>query len=196
MTTAFITLEEKFYLNDVCLLFSGGVESTLLFYLLASRPRVQKMSLYIIDRHNNPLKYAYAVHSLVSKKIKSDEYKLYPLSIPLVENHQEISVAAKIIKLSKNHKMLICGFNKYPPCETIRPKYLADPIETDYIKFPLKNYTKDFIIDQYYKLGIEDILPYTHSCGSNQLVPCSECFNCRERSWAYKKLNLDEDLGS
>ena len=54
---------------------------------------------------------------------------------------------------------------------------------------------KDQTIQIYYNHGIEEILPMTHSCGSSELKPCGMCFNCKERIWAYNKLNKSLELG-
>jgi hypothetical protein len=60
--------------------------------------------------------------------------------------------------------------------------------------------TKDWIIKQYYKNNIKDLLDITRSCEGefnnldyktyipNQLVPiCGECFWCKEREWAIEQ---------
>ena len=46
-----------------------------------------------------------------------------------------------------------------------------------------------------FNLGISDILPLTHSCGSNNLIPCGTCFNCQEREWAYVTIGKPVNLG-
>jgi 7-cyano-7-deazaguanine synthase in queuosine biosynthesis len=192
-------IETNLYSNNICLLFSGGIDSALIFYLVAKDIQEKypnkTLTLYVIDRYNRPLIHAYRVHDLLCKKLNNDSFKLNTIEIPPSENFEEIKILSKIIKSQNIHDMLLCGINKYPDDITIRPKFIADFTETDFVKYPLKNYTKDAIINQFYKLGIEDILPYTHSCGLNNDTPCEQCFNCRERIWAYDRLNLTIDLG-
>jgi 7-cyano-7-deazaguanine synthase in queuosine biosynthesis len=195
MTTAFMTLEKDLYLNDVGLLFSGGIDSALLFYLLSKNRHNDNLSLYVIDRYNKPLEHAYYVYNLICQKLNTDKFKLHTLAIPKVANYREIKTAAGIIRSTTNHSMLICGINKYPDDLTIRPMHTTNFRETNYIRYPLKDYYKHDIINQFYKLGIEDILPYTHSCGLDQSSPCAKCFNCRERADAYTILNKDINLG-
>lgn len=63
---------------------------------------------------------------------------------------------------------------------------------------------KDWIIEQYVKNGILDLLDVTRSCEGDfenldhtnyvpgQLVPeCNECFWCQERNWAKRKNNVE-----
>ena len=192
-------IEVNRYSDNICLLFSGGVDSALIFYLVAKEIQEKysnkTLTLYVIDRYNRPLDHAYRVYDLLCKKLDTDRFRLNTVEIPPSENFEEIKILSKIIKSQNIHDMLLCGINKYPDDITIRPKFIADFTETDFVKYPLKNYTKDAIINQFYKLGIEDILPYTHSCGLNNDTPCEQCFNCRERIWAYDRLNLTIDLG-
>jgi 7-cyano-7-deazaguanine synthase in queuosine biosynthesis len=184
------------YPDDIALLFSGGVESTLLLYLISigivSHYSNKRLTLYILDRYNRPIDKAHTVVNMVFNKTKlSVPLKL--LSIPKISQHQEISLASKII--GAQHSIVVCGFNKYPDNDSIRPKHLANINEDKKLKFPFAHLEKNIIIQEFFNLGISDILPFTHSCGLNFDIPCGECFNCRERSWAYTKINKPINLG-
>lgn len=184
------------YPNDIALLFSGGIDSALLFYLLSIAIRDyyphKHLTLYIIDRYNKPIDKAKTVYNVIVKKTKLP-VELILLPIPPVVQHQEIIIASMII--GKKHPVVICGFNKYPSDTNIRPNYIVNIKEGSKVKFPLAHLEKDKIIQEFFNLGIEDLLPITHSCGSDDLVPCRNCFNCRERIWAYNMLNRSVDLG-
>jgi 7-cyano-7-deazaguanine synthase in queuosine biosynthesis len=69
-----------------------------------------------------------------------------------------------------------------------------------YAVHPFRFVEKDWIIKQYYRLGIESLLNITRSCEgefkgidyktyiSGQYVPtCGECFWCKERTWAIEQ---------
>jgi len=79
----------------------------------------------------------------------------------------------------------------------IEPHFVHDGVD---IVHPFVYTKKDWIIQQYYDLGITDLLDLTRSCegefeGINyktytpgQHVPtCGECFWCREREWAIEQ---------
>lgn len=184
------------YPDNIALLFSGGTESTLLFYLVSIAIRDQyphkRLTLYIINRYNNPIDRAKLLYNRVIEKTKFP-VELIVLPIPAVDQHYEITVASKIITVT--HPTVICGFNKYPSDVTIRPKHIAEVKDSDKHRFPLAQLEKHKIIQEFFNLGIEDILPFTHSCGLNYVVPCGNCFNCRERAWAYAILGKQLDLG-
>lgn len=184
------------YPDDIALLFSGGVESTLLLYLISTeivkRYPNKYLTLYLLDRHNKPIEKARTVVNIVFNKTKLPvPVKILP--IPKVLQHREISIASKIIGLQ--HAIVVCGFNKYPDDDSIRPKHLANINENTKLKFPFAHVGKNVIVQEFFNLGISDILPFTRSCGSDLDMPCKQCFNCRERIWAYNTIKKPVNLG-
>ena len=184
------------YPDDIALLFSGGVESTLLLYLISTeivrRYPNKQLTLYLLDRYNKPIDKANTVVNMVFNKTKLP-VSLKLLSIPKISQHREISLASKII--GPQHSIVICGFNKYPNDDSIRPKHLVNINEGKKLKFPFAHVEKSIIIQEFFNLGISDILAFTHSCGLDFDTPCGECFNCRERIWAYNAINKPVNLG-
>lgn len=183
--------------DDIALLYSGGVDSTLLFYLI-SREIVthypeKTLTLYIIDRYNKPFIKANDVFRRIINKTNL-QVKLQQLVIPTVSQQHEILVASRIMAI--HHSVVVCGFNKYPSNETIRPNHIVNVRDSDKVKFPFAHLEKDKIVQEFFNLGIDDILPFTHSCGSNNSTPCGVCFNCREREWAYTLIGKPVNLGS
>lgn len=178
------------------LFFSGGVESTLLYYLYGQKSI--PLTLYIIDRRNKPIERAINAYHLVNEKIPyQKKLKIYP--IPKLESHQEIPFLYD--RVLQKHDVVIYGANKYPDDKSIRPlnekNYIQDEkINSDPFTYaPFMNYDKSQVIDMYFKLNIEHLLSHTHSCGSGNTIPCKVCFNCKEREWAYKKLQKKIDWG-
>jgi 7-cyano-7-deazaguanine synthase in queuosine biosynthesis len=189
-------IDIKDYPNDIALLFSGGIDSTLLFYLISTEINKhypdKTLTLYIIDRYNNPCERANTVFEKIVNKTNL-QVNLRQLSIPPVFQQYEILVASKIV--AAHHSVIVCGFNKYPKDETIRPNYIVNVKDSEKVKFPLAHIEKDKIVQEFFNLGINDILPITHSCGLSLDTPCGKCFNCLERIWAYTSLGIEIDLG-
>jgi len=179
------------------MLFSGGSDSSLLFYLLGSKilkNNIDKtLTLFVINRPNNPILHAKNVHKKIEKKLNTDKFKLIELKIPKVDYFKQIPLASTLIKSKKEFDSLLWGINKYP--ENIKPNHIFNFKETHFLKFPFKDYTKDILIKEYFDLGIEDILFDTHSCGLNLNKPCMNCFNCKEREWAFRTLNKTVNYG-
>lgn len=184
------------YGDNISLLFSGGADSALLFYLLGydiiKNNNTKNLVLFVIDRPNNPILHAKHIHKLIEKRLNF-KFKLIELPIPKVPYYKQVPVASKIIETKKEFNVLLWGINRY--AEGITPNHIFNFQETNFLKFPFKNYTKDILIQEYFNLGIEDILFETHSCGSDLTEPCKVCFNCRERKWAFDKINKLVDYG-
>lgn len=182
--------------NDIALLFSGGADSTLLLYLLLLENQIfsKKISAYVIDRHNRPVAKAKHIHRLLIEKFDT-VIELQVLKIPRVEQHKEVIVGSLL--LADQHEIVMSGVNKYPSDQSIRPNYIFQHFkDTETFKLPFKQLEKYHIIDAFYKLGIEDLLPHTHSCGLQLTSPCQyHCFNCKERAWAYNVLGRESNFG-
>jgi hypothetical protein len=83
------------------------------------------------------------------------------------------------------------GNNRMAPDE-IRPfkhtlKYFY-PDEQVLYKAPFLTLHKPQIMDLYYKLGCEDIIPWTHSCTVKAKGRCNNCYSCSEKVWAFNAL--------
>jgi hypothetical protein len=138
------------YSNDICLMFSGGVESTLLLFLLINELKNSSHSLttYVLDRPNKPLDRAYLVFNTISNLTKFSG-QLTTLDIPKVEYYRQLPVATSLVQ--KSHDTVLWGINKYPVDSSIRPNYLFDFKEDNKLRLPFKNleknkYLKDKII--------------------------------------------------
>lgn len=183
-------------IKNPAILFSGGVDSTLVYLLYAK----QKMNipLYIIDRHNNPIVRAKSLHDKIFK-FYGYKFPLNVMTIPEMESYKQMKYIS--YELLKTYDTIIYSVNKYPDDEEIRPKYAQSMVDVKrlrqetFLEIPLIEYDKSQIIQSYYDNDWQDILEFTHSCGNNSEVPCGNCFNCKERIWAYKKLSISLNLG-
>lgn len=185
-------------LKSAALLFSGGVDSTLMYYLYLTQTDT-KLDLYVVNRTNNPINRAFTLYNTLSQQWNDTRTTLTKIDIPDMQTYDQVPYVCNILK-DKYDNIIFSG-NQYPDDNSIRPKFAKSMIqmswinEHSYIVAPLMEYNKSDIIAAYYYYGIEDVLPLTHSCGSPQQEPCRECFNCKERAWAYNKINRPVNYG-
>lgn len=187
------------YKPNLAILFSGGADSALLFYLSAleiiNGDLDKQVTLYVVDRYNKPLSYAFDTYERICKKLDFKKVQLQQITIPTLPNHTQMSRVIDTIYQTKLHDELLIGMNKYPDDITIRPTFISEFKETPFVKIPFKYHTKDALIAAFFKLGIEDILYNTRSCGTPTPAPCKTCFNCRERLWAFNRLGIEPNFG-
>jgi hypothetical protein len=60
---------------------------------------------------------------------------------------------------------------------------------TDHFR-PFLNLYKPQMIDIIYKLGVEFLIPYAHSCSRHPIGRCNVCYSCDERAWGFEQLSL------
>lgn len=199
-----INIDLNMYPNRMAVLYSGGADSTLLYYLVISSimqnyPE-KSLDLIIVDRYNNPVDRATTLYNNIRLSIGDTITKLRFIPLPdSVPGHQQVLQA--VDKIKNEYDTIFWGINQYPDDITIRPKNSSYQIDfenfkaPDKLHLPFAKFKKTDIIETYIKLGITDILYNTHSCGEPGAVPCGKCFNCRERIWAFTQLGLEPNLG-
>lgn len=62
--------------------------------------------------------------------------------------------------------------------------------DLEFLKFPFLYMIKPNMVDLYFKLGVQDLIPLTHSCTSSMTDFCNDCYSCEERAWAFEELNI------
>lgn len=189
--------------DKLALLYSGGADSTLLYYLIytaiAKTNQKKYLDLILVDRHNKPIDKATRLYLKMKSELGDSITNLKLIHLPdSVPNNLRIIEVAKIIDHS--YDAIIWGVNQYPDDESIRPRpeYTVNFEKFkshSKLKLPLADYKKSDVIETFMSLGLKTILEQTHSCGQPAGSPCAQCFNCRERIWAYKKLGLEPHLG-
>ncbi len=191
------------YPKRLAVLYSGGADSTLLYYLTASsiikNQTDHSLDLLIVDRYNKPLEKATEIFYHVKQHLGDSFTSLKFIQLP-----EDIPGNLQVLKCveleSINYDAILWGVNQYPADISIRPMASHTVNFSSYtnhpkLKLPFANYSKADIISTFIELELEDILHNTHSCGQPVDIPCGKCFNCRERTWAYRKLGLEPNLG-
>jgi len=56
---------------------------------------------------------------------------------------------------------------------------------------PFINLYKPQLIDILYKLNVEFLIPYAHSCSVQPVSRCGKCYSCQERAWGFEELGLE-----
>lgn len=199
-----ISIDLSKYPSKLAVLYSGGADSTLLYYLVATSIMQnypdKSLDLIIVDRYNNPVDRATTLYNNLRSLIKDSITRLRFIPLPdTVPGNLQVLQAVN--KIKADYDAILWGVNQYPDDAAIRPKNSSYQIDFENFKAPDKLYLpfakfkKTDIIETYIKLGITDILYNTHSCGEPVEIPCGECFNCRERIWSFQKLGLEPNLG-
>lgn len=185
-------------LPEVAVLASGGADSTLLLWLMSKANL--NIRTFTVDRYNGPIPFAFdSIRRLNALGCNIPEPII--LEKRTEENLDRISYALTDITTIYKLFPVFTGTTQPPPIETgisqIRPHNQTTYMSTNGKEaMPFINLTKAHVIEFYYYEGIEELLPHTHSCGHKTGGgACGECFNCRERLWAFEQIGRPPVMG-
>ena len=191
--------------GGLSLSFSGGIESTLLLYLLLQNSYNKIYACTIVKGKNNKIDEKRSIEALNAcvylTKNKNVEHIVEYVGLDTEKN----SYIKKPIELKQKKYTTYhyTGITANPPKDIadsfIGPEYnqdhyLRDPlinrkvIDDDWIT-PFWNVDKLKIASIYKELDLmENLFPFTNSCESNNatlLNHCGQCWQCKERQWGF-----------
>ena len=108
------------------------------------------------------------------------------------------NTSVRAMWFENHHDMILyMSINRMAPDE-IRPFkhtlkiFYEDETKWKRFKSPFLLLHKPQITDIYYKLGCEDIIPWTHSCTVLAVGQCEDCYSCKEREWGLLSLGKEK----
>lgn len=173
------------------ILLSGGLDSAVLLYLLLKSNSSINLQPFTIPKKDGSAVYAAMVVNHFNNK--------FDLKIPspiLVGNpdvHHTKQSTSAIIEIFHKHTVdyLYMGVNTNPPeldnLEGAPKRFLKSP--NPRLIYPFAQLIKDQVLKIMFDEGQEDISNVTHSCTEQRVGRCNQCWQCRERAWAFNKLN-------
>lgn len=182
--------------NEIGILFSGGADSSLLYFLLLEEHLTTqspyKFTPYTILREGSRI-HARGILNWIHRYYGLEEIDLNVVGNNTLPNHQQVESGVREILLDKADFIYLGIIESRP--EHSQGWWRHKFEETFQRKYPFLNLQKSHIIDLYYKKGLIDLLSITFSCNLNQDLPCNKCNGCLERQWGINEImsmkNLD-----
>lgn len=180
--------------EKIHVLFSGGVDSTLMLYLLLlekqKRPELE-IHCYGLNMTKNSIKFHRCQKILTELEDMFNtklSFKIFTRMYILREFVQHL--------LTVNDGYVWSGCNKV--LEFLQPtNYIqgdTPPVRgKEFNQFhirPFINIDKKEIISQYINYNILNLLDMTYSCGFSMKEPCENCYFCLERAWGLEMCGL------
>jgi hypothetical protein len=179
--------------RNIGVLVSGGLDSALLYYIAKSLEMQDdryKVIPYTLERADSSKRHAQPVIDYVHDKLNID--RLATRYIPITQTDSDAQVTEGIRKLLEEKLSLV-----YVGIITTLPEHALHgvgspyfPIDSELVNYPLKQLTKDHVVDMIIKLGIDELFTLTHSCVYDTVGRCNKCNRCNERDWAFTQLGL------
>lgn len=163
--------------NTIGLYLSGGVESSLLLYLLSKLS--VKIKCYTIiqqtictDRINNIVNW---INTRLNTDISTPE-KIYDKDST---SDRTFTRWIQLYLRTGEVDQFVIGSNKFMPSLPEREFY-----EHPHVLIPFRDMYKHEVVQLYRDENIWELLELTHSCYVQKHGHCETCLNCLERSWA------------
>lgn len=183
--------------TKITVLVSGGIDSTILLYLLAKEISEQQRDVQI-----NVVSFRSIVENpqRIQDIIKYVEKK-WSLTIPYDKSAPSgfIRDVVSSVLLVYKTDYVYTGCNlvvtdKFTPTKYIlndTPPVRGDALNERHIR-PFISYDKIKIVQFYLENNLLDLLKMTHSCGLERNEECGECYFCTEKIWATKTLKKNQ----
>lgn len=169
---------------------SGGWDSAVLWHIIYNecKERGQSCRPYTVPKIDGAVKYAnqvlkwsgYDTETNIVGSIQSEdpsEYVTSGVKEILINGYADVvysAVTSYYDEMEPDHDR---QFTKGTPFEEI-------------VRQPFAEWTKDKVVQLGFDLGIaEDIMNITHSCTERDEGRCGYCPWCKERAWAFNKIN-------
>jgi 7-cyano-7-deazaguanine synthase in queuosine biosynthesis len=184
------------------IMLSGGLDSSVLFYLILKTAETQKINLSIqpftIPKYDGSIKYIDNILLFLRNTFNISIPNTIQVGDPDVYHGNQSLVALKEIffKYPNIHHVFL-GTNQNPPDQFKLPGLYPNRVKSvnsTRVILPFIDLYKTHIVDLIYYLEATELINISHSCTEQQIGRCEQCFQCHERKWAFSQL-LKEDTG-
>ena len=191
--------------DSIGVYLSGGIDSValliLILYELKSTGRLNKLPVfcYTVDKNDFGVNVTPAIVELLEKKFDTTIIHVNNVK-NLSGNSDNVSIKTIFDAFINNkNRLFFLGINRMPSKELVSFKHT---LKVDYghkqdrgiYYSPFLFLHKPQILDIFYKLDCQDIIPYTYSCTMQPNIPCNNCYACEERHWGFKMLDKIDPL--
>lgn len=180
--------------NGIGIFISGGFDSAVLSAIIfenVSQNQNVKITLFTVPRHDDS-----AIHSDRVIKWLNNRYPSVSFNRKLVGNpdvHHSIQVSSGFSEAFALPEVEIIIL-----ADTANPTIMQESSAPNRIKAKNpKIHQPFFYSDKTMTLSIalhmnllSEISSISHTCTERKTLKCNECWQCRERAWAFKELNL------
>ena len=172
-------------------LFSGGIDSTILLYLLAKYCPDREITALTLQKQQS--EYTFHAQSVIEQ-----------IGLPNIKHHSEpferkdekgtYKPYVNYFLINGTVDYVYSATNCLPPEGTIPEDGSAPPrmganYREEVLGTPFLNLYKYYTLDLYFREQVEHLLGFTHSCITQSTGECGHCWWCKEKQWAFSQLN-------
>lgn len=185
--------------NNIGLFMSGGFDSTTLAYtvfkIISVMPTGPKLTVYTVPRYDDSVIHTDRVCDWLKIQFPNVEFTRVINGNPNLHHSQQ--VLSGVIETRDNcTDLIILGDTTNPEVPELKNGPTRTKSSNPRIIQPFIDGDKRGVIELANSLGVLDqISTISHTCTESKTLRCNTCWQCRERAWAFSKLNLN-DVGT
>lgn len=184
-------------------LFSGGLDSTIVVCLLLNELKNRNqldtidLTCFTVCKTSGSTYYADRLIPLLESTYQKKLGHLSNLDNSAINITPTPLYMDTLLNVRNKHKdvLFFTGLMSYPDKTEKSFKYVESIssfsnvlLRQKQVIQPLYELYKYHVIDLYYKLNVEHLIPYTHTCTKQSIGTCNMCTGCEERNWAFEIL--------
>lgn len=179
------------------IMLSGGLDSTVLLYLMLERCPTASIQPFYIAKHDGSFAYIDGIIEYINMLFNIRMPTPIKVGSPDIPHSQinQVGIRHVLFKYPEIEKLYI-GINQNPPQPWGDPKWQFPNRPTSNnsprLEMPFLQLYKTHIVDLVDQFKIQALADLTHTCTEQVTGRCLKCFQCNERMWAYETLGLKD----
>ena len=177
--------------NRIGIFVSGGLDSAFLLYLLMRENQAlgKKIIVFTVPKADGSAQHAANVVSHVATMLNMDPPKMLLVGDPKLAHDQVVHWAWVDVSMRNLVDTIFLADNITPSLELDGLAPVRSRVTHSMVRQPFFDQTKDILINSMFEYVAESLMTITHSCTERQHGRCNICWQCNERTWAFKKAN-------
>jgi hypothetical protein len=182
--------------EKIGVMLSGGADSAILLFLLAKFFSHKKLIPLTVPRYDGAYLYAPSIVEHINQTLHLDISKPLKLGDPDLPHYEQAQSGIDIAFKYNIVDYVFWGTQSTPPPDLVQLSglYPNRRINKDLerVSTPFFDLYKSHTLELYFQFDQIELLKLTHSCTEKQIGRCNQCFQCDERSWAFKCLGKED----
>jgi hypothetical protein len=182
---------------------SGGADSAILLYILALERKLSSSDHELIPitvpRTDGAWDYAGPIVDFVNKLLDINLPQPIMVGDPTLHHSDQTNSGERDARRKHNIQHIFYGSQKHPPVP-MPGEYPGRPDRIEYTNnagivtttCPFALLDKRHTLDLYGIFDVWPLIELTHSCTAQTEGRCGECYNCKEREWAFGELGVTD----
>lgn len=183
--------------NRIGISVSGGFDSALLSYLIfetrAELGTDNIVEFFTVPRYDDSVIHAKRIIDFIDGRFNIGAYSTHTIvGNPDIHHSLQVDSGLREMLACDRLDIILAGENIVPPEDEVPGgpiRYRGKPAK---LYKPFFDYTKDVIIQLAIDKNLTEVMELSHTCTESKMYRCGNCWQCKERAWAFRQCNYTD----